>query len=382
VPAFLAPISRGLFLFISFCSRQGRFLPFLSSRPQRHCAAIVAAVFTLLTTTLSAQDAPASLAASASTREVVDEMGRKVRVPVNANRIISLAPSMTETLYALGLQDRLVGDTDYCDYPADAQKKPKVGGAINPNLEVIAALHPDLVLVTKALNRLETVRALDTLGIPSYATDPHSVNEIISSTEKLADVLGAPEAGKTLGDELHQRLQAIQEKIGKEAPKSVFFVVWMEPLISIGRDTFVAEALRKAGASSIVDSKQDWPQINLEEVVRLQPEHLIFAPSHSQEEVFDFAGLTSRPGWRILDAVRNHHFAIVSDAVIRPAPRIVSAIEELARQLHPSAFELAPDPNKEMQKLSPPAPVAPSGTAFRVPTNAPIPTGVEASCVR
>jgi iron complex transport system substrate-binding protein len=357
-------------------------LPFLSSRPRRHCAAIVAAIFTLLTTTLSAQDAPATSAASATTREVVDEMGRKVRVPVNANRIISLAPSMTETLYALGLQDRLVGDTDYCDYPADAQKKPKVGGAINPNLEVIAALHPDLVLVTKALNRLETVRALDTLGIPSYATDPHSVNEIISSTEKLADVLGAPEAGKTLGDELHQRLQAIQEKIGKEAPKSVFFVVWMEPLISIGRDTFVAEALSKAGASSIVDSKQDWPQINLEEVVRLQPEYLIFAPSHSQEEVFDFAGLTSRPGWRILDAVRNHHFAIVSDAVIRPAPRIVSAIEELARQLHPSAFEPAPDPNKEMPKLSPPAPVAPLGTAFRVPTNAPIPTGVEASCVR
>jgi len=125
----------------------------------------------------------------------VDEAGRTVRVPQPVQRIVSLAPSLTETIYALGLQDRLVGDTDFCDYPPDAQKKTKVGGAINPSLEQIAALRPDLVLVTKSLNLIQTVNALDSLGISSYGTDPHTVKDIVSSTERLADVLGAPEAG-------------------------------------------------------------------------------------------------------------------------------------------------------------------------------------------
>src|SRR5882762_8128292 len=124
-------------------------------------------------------------------REVVDEAGRTIRIPQPVRRIVSLAPSLTETIYALGLQDLLVGDTDYCDYPPDAQKKTKVGGAINPSLEQIAALHPDLVLVTKSLNRLDTVHSLDNLGISSYATDPHTVDEIISSSKKLAGVLGS-----------------------------------------------------------------------------------------------------------------------------------------------------------------------------------------------
>ena len=118
--------------------------------------------------------------ASPAMHEVTDGYGRAVRVPVNPSRIVSLAPSLTETLYALGVEDRLVGDTDYCDYPPDAEKKPKVGGVINPNLEQIAALHPDLVLLSKEGNMLDTVRALDSLGIPTYATDAHTIDQIIS----------------------------------------------------------------------------------------------------------------------------------------------------------------------------------------------------------
>ena len=129
-------------------------------------------------------------------REVVDEAGRTVRIPQPVQRIVSLAPSLTETVYALGLEDRLVGDTDFCDFPPEAQKKTKVGGALNPSLEQIAALRPDLVLVTKSFNRLETVHALDYLGIPSYATDPHTVRDIITSTERLADLLGVSQTGQ------------------------------------------------------------------------------------------------------------------------------------------------------------------------------------------
>lgn len=297
---------------------------------------------------LAAQTPSPDTSAPSAMHDVVDGYGRSVRIPVNPARIVSLAPSLTETLYALGVEDRLVGDTDYCDYPADAQKKPKVGGVMNPSLEKIVALHPDLVLVTKEGNKLDTVRSLDTLGIPSYATDAHTVDQIISSTLKLADVLNVPESGKALADGLKQRLVTLQSKLTGVPATGVLFIVWAEPLISIGKGTFVADALRRADAVSIIDSSQDWPQVSLEEVARLQPEYLVFSESHSDLGAREFDGLAIRPGWRILNAVQNRHFVVVSDAIIRPAPRIVSVIEDLAHRLHPEVFQAPPGSEKSM----------------------------------
>jgi iron complex transport system substrate-binding protein len=288
-------------------------------------------------------------------KDFVDEFSRTVHVPQPVQRIVSLAPSLTETVYALGLQDRLVGDTEYCDYPPDAQKKTKVGGAINPSLEQIFVLHPDVVLVTKSINRLETVHALDDLGLASYATDPHNVDEIISSTQRLAEVLGAPEAGKAVAEDLTRRLAALHDRIGGAPPRRVLFVVWTDPLITIGTGTFIADALRRAGAVSIVESTQDWPQMSLEEVVHLQPEYLVFASSHSDNVARDFDALAIRPGWRLLEAVRNRKFAVISDAVNRPAPRIVSAIEDLAHQLHSEAFLKKAEPEIEKKKSDSPS---------------------------
>jgi len=310
----------------------------------------VVAVFLPWASATSSQStlaAPSNTAASPLFREVTDETGRSIRIPQPVRRIVSLAPSLTETIYALGLQDRLVGDTDYCDYPADAQKKTKVGGGINPSLEEIAALHPDLVLVTKAFNRLETVHALEKLGIVSYATDPHTVDEIITSSEKLADVLGVHESGADLAEELQQRLAALQRKLGSLQTKTVLFVVWTQPLISVGQNTFIADAIRRAGATSIVNAEQDWPKVSLEEVARLQPEFLVFAAGHSEAVPLEVEHLASLPGWQLLDAVMKRRYAIMSDAVNRPAPRIVAAVEELARQLHPEAFAEKPDGGKE-----------------------------------
>jgi iron complex transport system substrate-binding protein len=305
----------------------------------------------LLAGSLGAQSVPQ--VPTPGIREVIDEYGRTVRIPQTPLRIVSLAPNLTETLYALGVQDRLVGDTDYCDYPPEAQKKTKVGGVVNPNFEEIAALHPDLVLVTKEGNRIETVHALETLGIPTYATDAHSVDEIIASTQKLADLLGVPDSGKALTADLRARLAALHSKLESTAPSRVLFIVWTEPLISIGKNTFIADALRKADATSIVDSTQDWPRMSLEEVARLQPEFLVFAASHSEAGLRDFEALVDRPGWRILEAVRDRRFAVISDAVNRPAPRIVSAIEDLAHQLHPAAFPESPSPQKPGPQVLP-----------------------------
>jgi iron complex transport system substrate-binding protein len=299
--------------------------------------AALAMLFVAASFAISLQARSQGSAAPAS-REFTDEVGRTVRIPQPVRRIVSLAPSLTETVYALGLEDKLVGDTDYCDYPADATKKHKVGGAINPNMEEVAALKPDVVLVVKSLNRLETVRALEQIGIPVYSTDPHTVKDVVASMKKLSGVLGSQEAGDAVNEKLENRLAAVHAKLNGVAAKRVMFVVWTEPLISVGRKTFIADVLEQAGGTSVVESKQDWPQFSLEEAVRLQPEYLVFASSHSETVQNDMEALALKPGWSAMDAVKKRKIAIVSDAINRPGPRIVEAVEELARQLHPEVF--------------------------------------------
>jgi iron complex transport system substrate-binding protein len=164
------------------------------------------------------------------------------------------------------------------------------------------------------------------------------VNEIIASSKKLADLLGVPEAGASVAAEMEHRLADLRQRLASSPAKRVLFVVWHQPLISVGKHTFIADALRLAGAVSIVDSEQGWPHVSLEEVARLQPDFLVFAASHSETVSQTVEMLATLPGWSILDAVTNRRFAVISDAVNRPAPRIVSAIEDLAKQLHPEAF--------------------------------------------
>lgn len=281
---------------------------------------------------------------SSALLEVTDETGRRVKVPQPVRRIVSLAPSLTETLYALGVQDRLVGVTDSCDYPPEARRKPRVGGPMNPSLEQVIALKPDLVVMAKTANRLETVEALERLSVAVYGTDSHSVEDVLISTEQLAGLIGVQEEGAALVAGLRARLDQLQRALGDRAPRRVLFVVWLDPLISAGPRSFVGDALRWAGAQTVIGTKQDWPHVSLEEVVRLQPEYLVFASSHPEQASHDFQALRQKPGWRILEAVRKRRIALISDAVNRPAPRLIDAIEELARQLHPDAFPEKPGP--------------------------------------
>jgi iron complex transport system substrate-binding protein len=379
---------RGAFLFIEKNSRQiQEELLKGSVKPRLDSAACTAlAVFLCAAAPSRAQSATHSATEPLAFREVIDETGRAVRVPQPVRRIVSLAPSLTETIYALGLQDRLVGDTDYCDYPPDAQKKTKVGGGINPSLEVIASLHPDLVLATKSFNRRETTQALDELGIASYATDPHTVADIMNSLKTLADVLGVPEAGASVAEDMQRRLADLQQRLGDLPPKRVLFVVWTQPLISTGKNTFLADALRLAGAVSIVNSSQDWPQVNLEEVARLQPDFLVFADSHPENASREVERLATLPGWKILHAIRDRRYAVISEAVNRPAPRIVSAIEELARQLHPDAFAQKPGETKEKQEKENPQSYqmvfAPSFLDLRLPLHCDLSTAGGCACGR
>jgi iron complex transport system substrate-binding protein len=313
--------------------------------------AVALALLCGLAVSASQQTAPPQ--APPAYHQVTDEIGRTIRIPQDIRRIVSLAPSLTETVYALGLQDRLVGDTDYCDFPPEAQRKPKVGGATDPSVEAIVALHPDLVLVTKNLNRLETVEALEEIGIPSYATDPHSVDDIVSSTERLADLLGASAVGAAVASGLQRTLSDLQQRLSSVTPTSVLFIVWPDPLMSVGKETFIADALRHAGAVSIIDSSQNWPHVSLEEVVHRQPEFLIFVETHFGTAPRTGDALSTLPGWRLLKAVREHRYATISDAINRPAPRLIAAVRDLAQRLHPEAFATKPE-NHGGQRIRPP----------------------------
>jgi iron complex transport system substrate-binding protein len=267
-----------------------------------------------------------------------DEIGRQVEVQGAVKRIVSLAPNLTEIVFALGEGDHLAGDTDFCDYPAEATKKPRVGGPVNPNLEQVVALMPDLVLATKAINRRETVDGLVRIGVPVYVTDPHTVDDMITSIEHIGNVLHAEKTATPLVEDLRERLSNLDRRIAGIVPRRVLFVVWTDPLITIGRGTFIADALRRAGARSVVDAAAEWPRINFEEIVRQQPEFLVFPSAHTADTQHDIDSLRTRQGWRDLDALRRGNIVIISDAINRPAPRMVDAVEQLARAFHSESF--------------------------------------------
>jgi iron complex transport system substrate-binding protein len=283
---------------------------------------------------------PQSAARADANRVVTDEMGRKVKVPTDVKRIVTLAPNLTETVYALGLAEKLAGDTDFCDTPAEAKSKPHVGNPQSPSLEAIVALHPDLVLAADSINRVETADALQRMGIPVYtiAGDTQTVLAIVDSIGKMAELLGAPEQGFELAAKMRERLDALHARLSERPAIHVLFVVWTDPLITIGQNTFIADALRWAGAESVVLSKRNWPQISVEEVVRLQPDYIVFTSNHGGAGAAELADLRSRPAWRNLDAVEMGHVVDISDEALRPAPGLIDAIEQLARVVHPEAF--------------------------------------------
>jgi len=310
-------------------------------RPGRTCLAIALAALVSLAapragaTRLSASDG----AQTSGTRVVIDDVGRRVVMPAQVNRIVTLAPNLTETVYALGLGDKLVGDTDLCDTPPAATQKPHVGDPQDPSLEAIVVLRPDLVLATTSINREETADALARLGIAVYTTagDTQTMLEMLDSMAKIGDLMSAGPQGEAVVARLRARLDALHARLA-DRPAHVLFVVSQDPLITIGQKTFIADALRWAGAESIVDTDQNWPQLSLEEVVRLQPDYIVFAGGHGDTAASELAGLRARPVWRDLDAVEQGHVVNLSEESIRPSPGLVDAIEQLAREIHPDAF--------------------------------------------
>ena len=299
-----------------------RFVPCSQwSWTREFCAPLLVAVLTLAGASLSA-------------REVTDQTGRRVNIPEHPVRLISLAPSITETLYALGLRDRLVGDTDYCEYPPEAKLKPHVGPILNPSLEKIVALKPDLVLGSPEANRIETVDRLARLGIPLYGVTARSVEETLDSIEDLGRLLNREAAARSLLEGLRRRIAAVEESVRGRGQPRVLFVVWYRPLTTAGAHTFITDVIHRAGGVSISeDLPGEWPRLSLEEALRRDPDVLLLPRAESfSPELEEFRQL---PGWRDLRAVKDRRMYFISDTIIRPSPRLVDALEEVARVLHP-----------------------------------------------
>jgi iron complex transport system substrate-binding protein len=265
---------------------------------------------------------------------VTDQTGRRVNLPDHPRRLVSIAPSITETLYELGLGDRLVGDTDYCDYPAQARTLPHVGAMLNPNLERIVALKPDLVLGTDEANRRETADQLELLGIPLYGVTAHTVEGAIQSLEDLGHVLEWDEPSQKLVATLRARVAAVEKQVQRQPRPKVLFVVGYRPLIIAGSKTFIADVIRHAGGVSISDDlKGEWPRMSLEEVLKRAPDVILFP--RTEDFVPSIDEFEKLPGWRDLAAVRNHRLYFIPETIMRPSPRLIDALEELARLLHP-----------------------------------------------
>jgi iron complex transport system substrate-binding protein len=270
-------------------------------------------------------------------RAVTDETGRHMTVPRDAQRIVSLAPNLTEIVYDLGAGDRLVGDTNMCDTPPEAKSKSHVGNPQDPSLEAIVALHPDLVLATGSINSAQTADTLLKLGVPVYTTYPHTVLQMLKSISEIGDLIGTDTEANALKTSLRAQLDALQTKLANRPLAHVLFLVWSSPPMSIGPTTFIADALRWAGAESILATNQSWPQPTFEEILKIQPDYIVLTADHEGDNS-EAAEMRSSVQWNGLEAVRLGRIVTVSDRWDRPSPGLIDAIEQLAHQLHPEAF--------------------------------------------
>jgi iron complex transport system substrate-binding protein len=277
------------------------------------------------------------VAASAADRELVDATGRHVRAPSTPHRVVALAPSITETIYSIGAGDEVVGVTDFTDWPAEAQKRPSVGGIVNPSIEKLVSLHPDLVIASREVNRRETVDELDRLGIPIFVVDPQGLDGVLESIRQVGRALNRSTDADRLVDQLRARREAVMTRVRRLARPRVLLVIWPDPVITIGRQAFITDVITAAGGQSVTaDLAQQWPQISLEEILRRNPEWLLL-PANGHQPI-SLADLEQRPGWDRVEAVRRHRVIYYDERLDHSSPRAFDALEDLAKHLHADAF--------------------------------------------
>lgn len=250
-----------------------------------------------------------------------------------ANRVVSLSPSTTETLYAIGAGDKLVGRSRYCDFPPEVLKLPQVGGYVDPSFEAILALQPDLVTGARGPAGTAITERLEARGVRTYFPETESFDAIAQMMLGLGDRTGHAEDAKTAVDRMKARVQAVEAAVAG-AKKSVLLVFGVAPLVVAGPTSFADEMLRRAGGRNVVTTGGGYPTVDMEHVIALDPDvivNAVMAEERSQVRI-----TAESPGFAHVRAVREGHVvAITDESVLRPGPRVGDGLATLARAIHP-----------------------------------------------
>jgi len=285
--------------------------------------------------------------ASAS-RRVVDGAGRTLTLPDRPHRIVCLAPSIADTLFALGAADDVAAVTDYTLYPPEARNKTSIGQPLRPSLERIAVLHPDLAIGISTFNDADTIRGIQRLGIPVFLVDPSGLAGLYRSIDEIGRALNRPAEASALVARLQAREQAVRsqaaQREGGSAQSSrrptVFVALALDPCITAGGGAFLTELLTAAGADSVTaDFPQAWVRLSLEAVLRRQPDFVLVI----RDVPFGLEQMRNRPGWRSLEAVRAGRLLRIDDRLQYPSPTAFDALEAFAKQLHAAERPLPAD---------------------------------------
>lgn len=274
---------------------------------------------------------------STATREIYDDAGRRVALPARVDRVVSLAPNLTEIVFAVGGGDRLVGNTTYCDYPAEAKAVAKVGDSLQPSLERLIALRPQVVLISTASQLEVFTQQLQNQNIAVFVTDPHDLEGIFHSIEQVGRILGQTEQAGQLVKSLRQRTSAVELAVRQEPLVRVFYQVSGEPLYTIGKDAFLTDLIRRAGAVSVTaDVPGAWPRYSSESALAARPDAIILPTGGSMGAANSNVAEALR---KSPAALAGRVYKINDDFLARPGPRLVDGLEAMAHALHPEAFK-------------------------------------------
>lgn len=252
-------------------------------------------------------------------------------------RIISLAPSVTETLFALGVGDRLVGVSSYCDYPDAAARIDRVGTFLQPNVERILIKRPDLVIAVPSPGNRAPVERLQALGIEVLVVNPERIADILAAIRAIAAAVGTPEAGAALVAKIETELAAVEARLKDVAPVRTLLLVGRSPFVAAGPGTYQDELITRARGINVAgDAGQPWPNLSLELIVAEAPQVIIDA-SMGSEELAD--GAAVRGFWETfptIPAVRDHRIhGYRAYELLRPGPRVAETLATVAGFLHP-----------------------------------------------
>ncbi len=290
--------------------------------------------------------------AAPSPIEITDQLGRTVKLERTPQRIVSLAPSNTEILFALGLGDKVVGVTEYCDYPPEAQEKPKIGGFSTPNIEKVVALSPDLVLAAQRHEDL-IIPQLEQMGLAVFALKLKTLDETLEAITLVGEITGKEKEASQLVEEMGKRIKAVTDKTDKlseaERPR-VFHLTWHDPLKTSGSGTLYNELIQKAGGMNIFSDVIDIQAVDFEALVARDPQVMIAGVGMGSGEDKPFQYLKTESRLKNTEAAKNGRiYGIDLDLSGRAGPRIVDGLELFARCIHPEIFGL-PD-NMEGVKI-------------------------------